>query len=595
LARPGEILASETVVGLAGRLEGVRFSPRRPVRLKGIERPVRVIEVVSETPLPPVPETARGRRLDGRWLVVSVVAAIAILGALVALGIDRATKPHGLAGVIPNSVGVLDGNSGRISRDVRVGSGPSAIAAGAGSLWVAYAVDGTVSRIDRRTSNIHTIPVGASPTAVAFADGFAWVANNQDRTVSRIAAASNRVVQMISVGNGPRAIAVGAGAVWVANGVDGTVSQIDPVKGAATKTIAVGANPSGLAVVGRNVWVASEATGTISRLDPSSGAIVNTVSVGNGPSAIAGGEGALWVANAQDSTVSRIDPRTGSVTEVVPTGRNPRALAVGSGAVWVANADDGTLTEIDASSRRVAKTIRLSSSPTAVAVDGDSVWTTAVSTPASHKGGVLNVELSELWACECFDPETAWNANAWQLMANVFDGLVGYRRVGGAQGGSLVPDLAATVPSPTDEGRTYTFQLRAGLRFSDGRPLKASDVRASLERTFKVGYAFNQVPFYGGIVGAGACADDPAHCDLSDGIETNDSTGTVVIHLTEADSDFLFKLALPFASIVPADSPGRIDSGTHLFGTGPYKLVRIGPKELALARNPNFRVWSRDA
>lgn len=96
LAKPGEILASETVVGLAGRLEGVRFTPRRAVRLKGIERPVRVIEVVPEKPLPPVPEPVSKRRLDARWLVVSTVAVIALLGALVALGIDKATKPHGL-------------------------------------------------------------------------------------------------------------------------------------------------------------------------------------------------------------------------------------------------------------------------------------------------------------------------------------------------------------------------------------------------------------------------------------------------------------------------------------------------------------------
>jgi YVTN family beta-propeller protein len=596
LAKPGEILASETVVGLAGRLDSVRFVARRPVRLKGIERPVRATEVAPTEPLPPLSPPARKHRLESRWLVAGTVVAIALLGALVGLGIARTTGQKWLGAVHPNAVGVIDPDAGRIANEVAVGSGPRAVAVGGGSLWVTNSVDDTVSRIDPQTRNIQTIPVGASPTAIAFGEGFVWVANDQDRTVSQISPEANRVVQVIPVGNGPRAIAAGAGSVWVANGVDGTISRIDPVTGAAPKTVPVGPNPSGIVVVGRTIWVTSEAAGTVSELDASSNAIVRTVSVGNGPSAIANGEGAIWVTNAQDSTVSRIDPRTGSVTEAVPTGRNPRALAVGLGAVWVANADDGTVTEIDATSRRVAKTISIESSPTAVAVAAGSVWTGSVSTPASHRGGVLRVELGELWGCECFDPTGAWNEDAWQLFANVYDGLVGYRRVGGAQGGSLVPDLATSVPSPTDRGKTYTFQLRPGIRFSNGRPVRASDFRASLERLFSAGYGFNQVPFYNGILGAARCAQHPSGCDLSQGVETNDEARTIVVHLNAPDPDFLFKLALPFASVLPADSPTGIDRGDHLFGTGPYKLGAFDAKrELRLVRNPNFRVWSRDA
>jgi YVTN family beta-propeller protein len=588
LARPGEILASETVVGLAGRLEGVRFITRRPVRLKGIERPVRAIEIVPETPLPPVPAPLPKRRLEGRWLVLATVALIALVGGLIALGISRATKPRGLAGLAANSVGLIDSDSGRISSDILIGGRPSAVTAGAGSLWIANAADGTVDRIDTRSHNVHTIPVGTGPTAIEFSGRFVWVANNLDRTVSQIAAETNRVVQVITVGNGPRAVAVGAGAVWVANGVDGTVSRIDPLTGRVTKTIAVGANPSGIAVVGRSIWVANEATGTVARLDPS-GEIVSTVTVGNAPSAITSGGGDLWVANALDGTVSRIEPSTGSVTEVVRTGRNPRALAAGPDAVWVANTGDGTLSKIDTGSRTVVKTIGLASTPSALAVAADTVWATAVSAPASHRGGTLRVESGELWTCECFDPNVVWHTGAWGLMANVYDGLVGYRRVGGTQGGSIVPDLATAVPAPTDGGRTYTFQLRS-IRFSNGRPVRASDVRATFERIYKLSFGQG---FYTGVVGADACVKDADHCDLSRGVEADDEAGTVVVHLTEPDPDFLFKLALPFASIVPAESPRMENS--HLLGTGPYKVAAFGSGELRLVRNPYFHVWSQDA
>jgi YVTN family beta-propeller protein len=596
LAKPGEILASETVVGLAGRLEGVLFAPRRAVRLKGIDRPVRVIEIVSETPLPPLPETSRKQRLQARWIVTASVAAVALLGALVALGITRATTHRGLATLAPNSVGILDGGSGKISSDVHVGGTPSALATGPGDFWVANAVDGTVSRVDAATKNIHTIPVGASPTAIAYGAGAAWVANNEDRTVSRIAPASNKVVQVIPVGNGPRALAVGSGAVWVANGVDGTVSRIDPRAGKVVRTIAVGANPSGLAVAAGALWVASQATGSVSEVDPSSGAILATTSVGHGPTAITSDGRSLWVANGQDGTVSRIDPATGAVGEVVPVGRNPSALAAGLGSVWVANADDGTVTQIDAATRKPERTISVGTSPTALAVGAGGVWTATVAAPASHKGGTLRVEDGEgVWGCGCFDPQVAWNGDAWQLMANVYDGLVGYRRVGGAQGGSLVPDLATAIPTPTDGGRTYTFQLRPRLRFSDGRPVTPTDVRASFERIFKAGYPFNQNPMYTGIVGGDECAVHPARCDLSRGIETNDAARTVVIHLVRPDADFLFKLALPFASVVPADSAPEQDETTGPLGTGPYAVAEFDKNRLRLVRNLRFAVWSRDA
>jgi YVTN family beta-propeller protein len=595
LAKPGEILASDTVVGLAGRLEGVRFVPRRPVRLKGIERPVRVMEVVSETALPPVPELVRARNPNGRWLVVGTVMLITLLGGLVALGINRATRPGSLSGLTPNSVGIIDAGSGRISSDIEVGTRPSAIASGAGSLWIADAADGTVSRVDPETLHVLTIPVGGGPTAVTVAYGSVWVANSLDRTVSRIPTDTNKL-QVIPVGNGPRALTAGLGGIWVANGVDSTVSRIDPTNGKVSAPIPVGAAPTGLAVAEGSLWVTSEATSRVLRLDPS-GRILNTVEVGNAPSAIASSADSLWVANAQDGTVSRVDPEAGSVVDTIPTGTNPRALAVNQGAVWVANADDGTLTEIDIATGDLDRRIELASSPIAIASAGGSIWATTVQTPASHRGGTLRVEFGSLWYCgetktKCFDPNLVWDYNAWSVFTNVYDGLVAQRRVGGPEGGSIVPDLAQNVPDPTDGGRTYTFQLRSGIRFSNGEPVTASDVRASLERALKISFAAS---YYAGIVGGAECAEDHAHCDLSHGIEANDETGTVVIHLERPDPDFLFRLALPFASVVPAGSPQEIDDGSRLPGTGPYKLDEFTSREIRLVRNPSFRVWSRDA
>jgi YVTN family beta-propeller protein len=592
LAGPGQIFASETVVGLAGRLNGVRFSTRRSVRLKGIERPVRLAEVAPVEPLPPLPARVGKRGLSTGWLVTGAVGAIALLGSLVALGISRSSEEKWLDGVRADAVGLIDADAARIADELPVGGGPRSITVGDGSIWVANGLDGTVSRIDPATHDVHTIPVGQSPTAIAFGDGSVWVANDQDRTVSRISPDTNRVVDTIPVGNGPRAVAVGAGAVWVANGVDGTISRIDLNKASGPKTIPVGLNPSGIAVLDDGVWVTSEGTGIVSRVDSASGEIQATITVGHGPSALAAGDGVLWVANAEDATVSRVDPAKEKVTGLVPVGRNPRAVAVGLGAVWVANADAGTVTKIDPETPEVESTIRLVGSPTALTVASGSVWATAVSTPASHRGGTLRIESAGLWECECFDPNVPWNVEPWAFMTTVFDGLVAYKRVGGTEGGTVVPDLATAVPIPTDAGRTYTFRLRPGLRFSNGQPVQASDVRASFERMLRVSWG---AVLYHGIAGGADCTEQPARCDLSAGVEADDEAGTVVIHLTEPDPDFLAKLALPFASVLPAESPRRQDTGLPLVGTGPYKLAAFAPDGFRLVRNPNFRVWSRDA
>ena len=78
-----------------------------------------------------------------------------------------------------------------------------------------------------------------------------------------------------------------------------------------------------------------------------------------------------------------------------------------------------------------------------------------------HKGGTLKVIQSGGRSEATFDPGTCYDTTCEQTLLNVYDGLVGYRRVGGIAGSRLAPDLALTgLPTPTDGGRTYTFRIR---------------------------------------------------------------------------------------------------------------------------------------
>ncbi len=149
----------------------------------------------------------------------------------------------------------IDADSARGVGSVGVGNAPSAIAAGAGSVWVTNSADGTVTRIDPATLVTTTIPVGHGPAAVAVNAAGAWIANAGDNTLVRVDTGTNAVVGTTRVGDGPTALLATPTALWVANGRDGTVMRLDPRSGTLTKTIGIGETPDALAFAAGQVWV----------------------------------------------------------------------------------------------------------------------------------------------------------------------------------------------------------------------------------------------------------------------------------------------------------------------------------------------------
>ena len=150
----------------------------------------------------------------------------------------------------------LDPDSARGTGSVGVGNGPSAIAAGAGSVWVTNSADGTVTRIDPTTLVPTTFPVGHGPAAVAVNAAGAWIANAGDNTLVRVDTGTNAVAGTTRVGDGPTAVLATPTALWVANGRDGTVTRHDPRSGKPNKTIRLGGTPDALAAAAGKVWVA---------------------------------------------------------------------------------------------------------------------------------------------------------------------------------------------------------------------------------------------------------------------------------------------------------------------------------------------------
>jgi YVTN family beta-propeller protein len=588
-------------------------------RLKDLDRPERIYQVDAEglpSEFPPLrtldaPTAYTGKEEElaqaaraavwerGFWTRGRLAAAAA--GFLVAAGLAAALAvilgssgtAKALSHVDANAIGLVDAKTSDIADQVPVGASPSHLAVGGGAIWVTNADDNSVSRIDPATrAVVQTIPVGSSPSGITTGQGAVWVANSLDGTVSRIDPGTNMVVQKIDVGIFPVGIAYGAGSIWVANTGDDTITRIDASSGKPVKTLPIAATE--LTFGAGSLWASQRTASRVARIDPKTGSVVQSIAVGNGPAGIAFGSRAVWVANNLDGTVSRIDPATNAVTATISTGNGPTAVAAAPTGVWVSNQFGGTLARIDPRTNQVARRISVGNRPQGVAVSGGDVLVAVRQSGAGHRGGTLTMRMNR--SPDSIDTAVAYDSTSWPFLRMTNDGLVAFNQAGGLQGTQLVPDLAVSLPTPTDGGKTYTFQLRSGIHYSNGRLLRASDVRFTFERDFELGSLFPTPYYYDGIVGAARCEKNPKRCDLSEGIVADDRARTVTFHLVAPDPEFPDKLALPFAYIAPRGTPPK-EVATHpLPATGPYVIAGYDPKHvLRLVRNRYFHEWSKAA
>jgi YVTN family beta-propeller protein len=592
--RQAEALAGYRVLRsrLADEL-GLEPSPA----LKEVERAIlQQDERLAAPPATPRPAPARSAAVRAprrRGLPVAALATLAAAAALAGVLVPKALRPAvGSRALVDGSSLVLLDANGRPRDSVRLDAGPTEVAAGFGALRVTSSDGNSLIRIDAERHQVRqTIAVGGGASGVAVGAGAVWVANSLDGTVSRVDPDTNRAVQTIAVGPRPTAVAFARRSIWVANAGGHSLSRIDPASGRVVDTVPLEDAPTALAAGGGSLWAASGPGRTVTEVDPATGDVRRTIGVGSGPSGIAYSAGAVWVANCLDGTLSKIDARRGVVLATIPVGNGPAQVAAGPHAVWVAEDFGGRLAQIDPRAPSVVRRLPVGSRPSGIALASGGAWVGVRAQGPSHRGGTLTL-LRSAPRFESLDPAGPIALQPTTLLGMTNDGLVTFEHVGGSDGAELVPDLATGLPAPTDGGRTYSFSLRRGIRYSTGGPVRANDVRSSLERLFRVGSPGTS--FYGGILGSEGCSR--RRCDLRRGIATDDRTGAVTFHLAAPDPDFLYKLALPFAYVLPAGSPLH-DIGTRpLPATGPYVIRVYRPgRELRLARNPRFHEWSQAA
>jgi YVTN family beta-propeller protein len=585
--------------------------------LKDIDRPERLFQLIGDglpSDFPPprtaagdAAELARGRERElaeaadaavgtarrwaprkRAWTVAAATVALAV-AALVAVLATRGGSAHATT-VAANAVGLIDAHGNRVRDQVKVDAAPTSVAFGDGALWVTSAYAGTVSRIDPKTSRVvQTITVGDSPSGLAVGGGGVWVANHDDGTVSWINPQSNTEVKRIPVGNGPTAVAFGYGSVWVTNSDDRTVSRINANTGDPVATIHTNAVGRGIAAGGGSVWVTDESTRTLVQVDPATNTVTNNATVGTGPAGVAYSPGAVWVANELDNTVSEIDPTTLAIRQTIPLAGGPSALAFGDGGLWVSAEFGQRVVRIDPRTGRQRAEIRLGNRPEGLAAVTGGVWVAVQASGVGHHGGRLVVLADNF---DSIDPAVASDANSVALVGLAYDGLMAFRRVGGSEGTQLVPDLAAALPQPTNGGRSYTVRVRAGIRYSDGSPLRAQDFRRALERSFTLNDNLLLETALTKVVGASRCKPRRP-CDLSRGVIVN-GPDSLTFRLSAPAPNFLGSLVSLFP--VPRGTPQREVKTKAIPSTGPYAIESYAPsRQLTLVRNRYFRSWSQAA
>jgi peptide/nickel transport system substrate-binding protein len=205
-------------------------------------------------------------------------------------------------------------------------------------------------------------------------------------------------------------------------------------------------------------------------------------------------------------------------------------------------------------------------------------------TAATKPIGTLRAVIDTI---DYLDPQQAYTGQAWWAMWNVYETLLTYKHVDGPAGYKLVPGLAASLPTVSRNGKVYKFKLRKGLKYSNGKPLKASDFKWAIKRGF---LAQGQgVGFYTDIAGAKAYAAHPTPGGNISGIIVNNKKRTITIKLVTPRGDFLTILALIFAAPVPGSTGPEIQNGS-IPGTGPYKFLSYDPnRSFVMVRNKYFK------
>jgi len=205
------------------------------------------------------------------------------------------------------------------------------------------------------------------------------------------------------------------------------------------------------------------------------------------------------------------------------------------------------------------------------------------SSSSGREDGTLRVTYGSF--PEHLDPALAYDTEGFTAMYNTYIPLLTYAHANGEAGSRVVPGLAKALPEISADGKTYTLFLRKGLEYSDGTPVRASDFTFSVERMLRLNSPGSF--FYTEIVGAEKFLETKQ--GGIPGIETDDKSGEIVIHLNEPRGTFINELGLLFVALLPPTTPIEDMTPDPAPATGPYVITKSQPgRGWEYERNPQW-------
>jgi ABC-type transport system substrate-binding protein len=207
--------------------------------------------------------------------------------------------------------------------------------------------------------------------------------------------------------------------------------------------------------------------------------------------------------------------------------------------------------------------------------------------PASGKvqGGTAHFNLNT--DTDFVDPALAYYQISWQFEYATCAKLLNYPDRAGAAGSQIVPEVAASLPTVSPDGKTYTFTIRKGFKFSppSNQPVTAKTFQFVINRDLNPKMQSPGAQFVSDIVGAEDVLNGKAK--TASGVVVNGDKLT--IHLTKKAPDFLSRISMPFFCAVPTNTPINSNGVQTVPSAGPYYVASWTPKrQLVLKRNPNY-------
>ena len=204
---------------------------------------------------------------------------------------------------------------------------------------------------------------------------------------------------------------------------------------------------------------------------------------------------------------------------------------------------------------------------------------------AEQGGGIFRISLNSISGIDYMDPALASSPPGWALLDTTCARLLAYPDKPPPEGFRLQPEVATGFPAVSRDGRTYTFRLRSGFRFSDGTPVRASAFARAINRALAPEMNSPGVQYVRDIVGAGRVLTGKSV--TATGVVARGNT--LVIRLTRPAPDFPHRTASTFFCAVPPELPVDPEGRGAFAAAGPYYVTeyRRGDR-VVLRQNPYY-------